>query len=496
MIPMLMLAVFLGLILWINRRQMGVKTLNDYATASHSIGVLGITLGFLATWYVGAGYTVFSGFAVSFGMIGMYVIPYGIITMLVMYLVAEKSFIWGKKYNIRTQSELLGLRYRSDTIRVLTGFAGVALSVPWLLMEWYTIGYVFNYATDGFISPLLGMIIGIFVVVFYVALGGMRSVITANIIQGLYMLIAGSAILLWVIYTQLGGIEGAMQRILEQSPEALTFPGPGWDMSPNYWMAIVITSGLGGFMWPWVYNKLFAADSIRTIKQSVLFAPTLGILSFGLLFLLAMALHPLPFAQQNPQEAMFWIHSQAGAWPLGFFAVLVMAASLGTVSSILNAMSTAISGDLAQVIKRDISEKTALQIARWSVVFMSIGALIGAYIREGQLVFLALMTYQGMIVLSPVVLLGLYWKRANKIGAVSGFLAGMAVSFGLTIIDPAFIQTYGWTPGVYGFLTTLTIMLIAGFCRPVESHVEKLWQDIALAKATRPKSKQTQIKSV
>ena len=236
MIPMLMLAGFLGLILWINRRQMGVKTLNDYATASHSIGVFGITLGFLATWYVGAGYTVFSGFAVSFGMIGMYVIPYGIITMLVMYLVAEKSFIWGKKYNIRTQSELLGLRYRSDAIRVLTGFAGVALSVPWLLMEWYTIGYVFNYATDGFISPLLGMIIGIFVVVFYVALGGMRSVITANIIQGLYMLIAGSAILLWVIYTQLGGIEGAMQRILEQSPEALTFPGPGWDMSPNYWI--------------------------------------------------------------------------------------------------------------------------------------------------------------------------------------------------------------------------------------------------------------------
>jgi len=489
MIPMLMLVVFLGLILWINRRQMGVSTLNDYATAGHSIGVLGITLGFLATWYVGAGYTVFSGFAVNFGMIGMYVIPYGIITMLVMYLVAEKTFIWGKKYSLRTQSELLGLRYNSDAIRVLTGFAGVALSVPWLLMEWYTIGYVFNYATDGVISPLLGMIIGIFVVVFYVALGGMRSVITANIIQGLYMLIAGTLVLLWVIHTQLGGVEAAMQRVLQQSPEALTFPGPGWDVSPNYWTAIVITSGLGGFMWPWVYNKLFAADSIRTIKQSVLFAPTLGILSFGVLFLLAMALHPLPFAQQHPQEAMFWIHSQAGAWPLGFFAVLVMAACLGTVSSILNAMSTAISSDLAQVLNRNISEKMALQIARWSVVVMSIGALIGAYIREGQLVFLALMTYQGMIVLSPVVLLGLYWKRANKIGAVAGFLAGMLVSFGLTIVDPEFIHSYGWTPGVYGFLTTLSIMLIAGYCRPVESHVEKLWEDIAKAKASKPKTR-------
>lgn len=482
MIPMLMLGLFLGLIIWINRRQLGVSTLNDYATANHSIGVLGITFGFLATWYVGAGYTVFSGFAVSFGMIGMYVIPYGIITLLVMYLVAERTFIWGKQYQLRTQSELLGLRYQSDFIRVLTGFAGVALSVPWLLMEWYTIGYVFNYATDGFISPLLGMIIGIFVVVFYVALGGMRSVVTANIVQGLYMMIAGSAVLIYVLYTELGGLTAAMDRLFYETPQAMVFPGPGWEVSPNYWTAIIVTSGLGGFMWPWVYNKLFAADSIRTIKQSVLFAPVLGILSFALLFLLAMSLHPLPFAQQNPEQALFWIHSEAGVWPLAFFAVLVMAASLGTVSGILNAMSTAISGDIAQVINRKISEKTALKIARWSVVVMSIGALFGAYIKEGQLVFLALMTYQGMIVLSPVVLLGLYWRRANKFGAVAGFLLGMLVSFGLTLTEPQFIQTYGWTPGVYGFLTTLSVMLIAGFLQPVESHVGKLWRDIAIAR--------------
>ncbi|MEX0615520.1 MAG: sodium:solute symporter family protein [Methylophaga sp.] len=482
MIPMLMLGLFLALIIWINRRQLGVSTLNDYATANHSIGVLGITFGFLATWYVGAGYTVFSGFAVSFGMIGMYVIPYGIITLLVMYLVAERTFIWGKKYQLRTQSELLGLRYQSDFIRVLTGFAGVALSVPWLLMEWYTIGYVFNYATDGLISPLLGMIIGIFVVVIYVAMGGMRSVITANIVQGMYMMIAGSAVLIYVLYTELGGLTAAMDRLFNETPRAMIFPGPGWDVSPNYWTAIIITSGLGGFMWPWVYNKLFAADSIRTIKQSVLFAPVLGIFSFALLFLLAMSLHPLPFAQENPQQALFWVHSEAGVWPLAFFAVLVMAASLGTVSGILNAMSTAISGDIAQVLNRKISEQTALKIARWSVVIMSIGALVGAYVNEGQLVFLALMTYQGMIVLSPVVLLGLYWQRANKFGAVAGFLLGMVVSFGLTLIEPAFIYSYGWTPGVYGFLTTLTVMLVAGYLRPVEQHVNRLWRDIAIAR--------------
>jgi solute:Na+ symporter, SSS family len=63
------IAGFLGLILLINRHQLGASTLHDYATASRSIGVFGITFGFLATWCVGAGYTVFSGFAINYGII-------------------------------------------------------------------------------------------------------------------------------------------------------------------------------------------------------------------------------------------------------------------------------------------------------------------------------------------------------------------------------------------------------------------------------------------
>lgn len=55
MIPSLMLALFLSLILLINSRQLGVSSLNGYATANHSIGVLGITFGFLSTWYVDVG---------------------------------------------------------------------------------------------------------------------------------------------------------------------------------------------------------------------------------------------------------------------------------------------------------------------------------------------------------------------------------------------------------------------------------------------------------
>jgi SSS family solute:Na+ symporter len=63
-----------------------------------------------------------------------------------------------------------------------------------------------------------------------------------------------------------------------------------------------------------------------------------------------------------------------------------------------------------------------------------------------MLIFLALLTYQGMIMLFPVVMLGLYWRRANKEGALAGFLGGTTLSFVLTIVNPRFSRATSGQP--------------------------------------------------
>jgi SSS family solute:Na+ symporter len=477
-----MILVFLALLLVVNRHRLGVSSFTDYATASRSFGTLGITFGVLATWYVGAAYTAWAGFAVGFGFIAYYVTPYALMTLVVLYLVADRTFIWGKKYGIETQAELLGVRYQSNALRAVIGLAGAAFSIPWLLMEWWTQGFILSYASGGTIPPIVGMMIGVVIVIVYVAAGGMRSVITANILQGLYMFVIGTGLMIWMIYRHFGGFGELFRTLAAQFPETLTYPGPGWSPPSAFWTSIVITSGLGGFMWPWVYNKLFAADSVRSIKQTVLLAPVLGTIFYAVLVILGMGLHTIPFARENPQEAFLWIHAETGPIVLGLFGVLVTAASIGTVSGILNAMSTAISNDIALVIKRDISQQRALNIARVSVVLIGIGSLAGAALHQGMLIFLALLTYQGMIMLFPVVMLGLYWRRANKEGALAGFLSGTAVSFALTIFEPAFLGAYGWTAGVYGFVVAVVVMVALGFMKPESGPVAALWEDLAEAK--------------
>ncbi len=352
------LIVFLLAMLVINRHNFGVKSFEEFATANRVFGFFGITFGVIATWWVGATFCAWAGMAVNNGMVAFYGLVYQTICMYVGFIVGEKTYLWGKRYTLQSQADLLGMRYESKIVGLIIGIAGLVFTIPWLLMEWVVQGYIFNYASGGAIPATMGMVIGVVVVLIYVALGGMKSVITANIVQGILMFFGGGLLMVWLVYHFFGGFGPAFAQILSESPEIFTFPGAGWgeNAPPTLWyLSITITSGCGGFMWPWAYYKLFAADSIRTIKKSMLLVPLLAFFFYTTLCYTGNSLHLFPFAAEHFEEAFLWASSQAGIWPLCLMAVIIMAASIGTSSSIIHAMGITISKDIAPVIKNDIN---------------------------------------------------------------------------------------------------------------------------------------------
>lgn len=482
-IPIAMIIVFFGVLILINKKNLGVSSFSEYATANRTVGVLGVTMAIFSTWYVGAMFTAWAGFSVGFGMIAFYVVPYALMSVFTMYLCGPRTFLWAKKYSLETQGDLMGFRYKSPTVQFIVGLLGVVWTAPWLLMEWVTQGYIFEYASQGYISPFWGMLMGVVVVLVYVSLGGMKSVITANIFQGIFMFVVGNGIMLYIVYSMFGGFESGFNQILEQYPAMLTYPGPGWDPGTNYWTSIVLTSCFGTFMWPWIYNKLFAADSIRSIKKSAIGAPILGMIFWAIFVYAGNFLHLLELPRSNPQEAFIWASAKMGVWPLALMSTMIMAASVATVAGIVQAMSTSFSKDMAKVIKKDITDATAVKLARYSVAGICAIALVFANIDVGLLIFVALLTYQGIVMIFPALVLGLFWRRANKEGALASLIGGTIISMGLTFINPPFIAQWGWTPGMYGLAAAFLIMWIFGYLRPEEPQVTQMWQDIEDAKS-------------
>ena len=154
--------------------------------------------------------------------------------------------MWGIKYRITTQPELIGFRYQVRHLEYYLVFGGLSY-IPWLIIEIVTQGIVFSYVTGGVVNQFWEMLLGITIVSIYVFLGGMKSVITANVFQGVVMIFGGTALMVYFIVKYFGGFSAGFEMMATESPASLTYPGPGWNPPTPYWTSIIILSGLGGF---------------------------------------------------------------------------------------------------------------------------------------------------------------------------------------------------------------------------------------------------------
>lgn len=139
-------------------------------------------------------------------------------------------------------------------------------------------------------------------------------------------------------------------------------------------------------------------------------------------------------------------------WVIGLIAAGGLAAALSTAAGLLLAISSAISHDLIKkTLKPDISDKGELMAAR---IAMSCAIVVATYLGinppgfAAQVIALAFGIAAASIF--PTLMMGIFSKRINSIGAISGMLAGLFC----TLI---YIFLYlGWffIPGTNSFANT------------------------------------------
>jgi cation/acetate symporter len=125
---------------------------------------------------------------------------------------------------------------------------------------------------------------------------------------------------------------------------------------------------------------------------------------------------------------------------LWFIAPLVavggLAAALSTADGLLMVMTTGLTRDIyRRFINPQATEQTEIRITRVLVFLLSIAASILAYfaIRDPRFAFyVALLVAWAFVFaaagLTPIIVLGTFWKRLNRYGIVAGMLAGMATA--------------------------------------------------------------------
>jgi cation/acetate symporter len=176
------------------------------------------------------------------------------------------------------------------------------------------------------------------------------------------------------------------------------------------------------------------------------------------------------------------------AWVIALVAAGGLAAALSTAAGLLLVISTSISHDLLKkIIFKDITDKQELFFARVSAAMAIVVAGYFGIYPPGFVAQVVAFAF-GLAAASffPVILMGIFSKRMNKEGAISGMATGLAFTASYIIyykfINPSANYAENWWFGIspegIGTLGMLFNFIVSSFVSQITSAPPKEIQDM------------------
>ncbi len=174
----------------------------------------------------------------------------------------------------------------------------------------------------------------------------------------------------------------------------------------------------------------------------------------------------------------------------GLVAAGGLAAALSTADGLLLTISNALSHDVYyKMVNPNASAKKRLTIAR--ILLLGVAAIAAFAASNAPATILSIVAWAFSIAAAaffPALVLGIFWKRANKAGAV----AGMLVGFGLTLYYLINVKFLGMTPwfgikdvsaGIFGIpLGFITIWAVSLMTKEPSQEIKDMVEDLRYPK--------------
>jgi Na+/proline symporter len=463
-----MLAVFYGIVIAIlySTQQTTKPSFNEYAVGGRSYGPWYVAMSYVNSWWPGSTFIAFFGLAAGAGVFGLYGLAYSTLGVTFMYLMATRAWRWGAKFNLRTQPDLLGMRFGSPGVKLVASVIGVVSLFPWVVLGMQALGSLFEIASGGAWSITACLVVGLAVIVirqFWTVKMGMRGLIMTDMFQGIVAYVV-AALVCVVMLAGVGGSPISFADLGRVGDEVLQMPGDGGDYGPWYIFSLIFTGVVGSLCWPTSFQRIYTASGVRSVKAGTIRTILISGVFYTLLMLVGIAGTRIPEVLADPQNGWFTLLDQfGGTWLLGLAVVIVFAASMGHIDGAVQVCGLQIANDIVNSGKRKFSDNQLTAIAKTSmVVFMALAGLV-AYLTFSmdRLQLLAQISYQGIVQLGVPLFLGIFWRGGNKYGAIAGMVSGFTVAGVLTLVYPDDIRVLGSiTGGIIGFAVNLAVFLV------------------------------------
>ncbi|MBW2495371.1 MAG: sodium/proline symporter [Deltaproteobacteria bacterium] len=309
-----------------------------------------------------------------------------------------------------------------------------------------------------------GVLIGLAFILFYTIVGGFKAVAYNDLLHGVLMF-GGLFVLPIVGIIAVGGWSELTAGLRAIDPKLLEPMGSfGWSAAGVASALGFVGIGLAFLATPQLLIRFISArDRDEIVEGSIIAVICIVVFDLGAVFA-GMAGRVLFDGLADPETILPTMSAEL--FPpvfTGVFMVVVLAAIISTVDSLLILASSAVVRDLVQkVFNPNVSDRQLSLLGRLTTAVVGFGALALA-LQEVRIIFwFVLFAWSGIgSAFGPVVLCSLFWKRTTRAGVIAGMIAGfLATVFWVLFFKEKFYDLYEMIPGfAAGFAATIGVSL-------------------------------------
>lgn len=479
----LFIALMVGIGLYSRRK---VNNVHDFFLGGRQMGpwisafAYGTTY-FSAVIFIGYAGRIGWGFGISSTWIGIGNAVLG--SYLAWIVLAKRTRKMTHDLGASTMPEFFEKRFDSKAMKIVTAIVIFIFLVPYSASVYQGLAYLFERV---FGIPFFYCMIAMAVLTgVYVLLGGYVATALTDFVQGIIMIIGLVLMVVFVLKNPVvGGIAGGVAK-LSALPDGANlvkvFSG-----TPLNLLALVILTSLGTWGLPQMVHKFYAIKDEDAIKKATVVSTLFAALiaggayftgAFGRLYL-----DNTPPVGANGQANLDMVMPLVleKALPdalMGIIIILVLSASMSTLSSLVLVSSSAITLDLVKgVLFPQIAKEKLMLLMR---VLCAVFIALSFFVAVTPSAILTLMSFSWGTVagafLAPF-LYGLYWKGTTRSGAWAGFIAGILCSIGGALyygMDSKLAPNIGAAAMVVSLIAVPAVSFITS--KLPQPHIEKVY---------------------
>lgn len=437
----------------------------DYFIGSRSLGGFVLAMTTVATYSSVSSFVGGPGQAwdIGFGWIYMSVVQVTAL-LLVLGVLGKKMAMVSRKIDAVTIIDIIRHRYQSDALANISAIIIVVFFATTMIAQFVGGAKLFE-AVTGY-SYLTGLVVFGLVVVIYTTVGGFRGVAITDAVCAVAMLI-GMGILLVGIIRQGGGYEAIMTHISVNKPQMLE-PLSGGNMPISLyisqWMLVgVFTLGL-----PQSVVRCLSYKNTKSLHRAIILGTVVvGAMNIGMCFigvLSAGVLREDLASYGNSVDNIIPLAIAGSLKPLlaGICIIGPIAASISTISSLLLSATSSIVKDIYMHEKekrnQKISEKKTTALSQVYTLLIGLVIFFISINPPNVIWKINMFAFGGLeSAFFWIFLLGMFWKRANRLGALSAIIGG-TVSYCVTMFFG--IKVANLHQILIGILVSLACMII------------------------------------